>query len=195
MDTFFLADNNELEIKTNIELCEKAIKLFIHDYYKTFYPRRWNDIQTLLQIPRKVLMPSSIAYIPDSKAELAVERGGFRYSIKLDIASRKTELIENLKSFKNNPNLSDQENVGLLNEINELRVTLSNMAVWAFDEISIGWELPVDLILKLHPDGAIHFESNNDSSAAIRCRKSSKFLYAKLTVTTNYITDANTTIN
>lgn len=182
MDTFFLADNNELEIKTNIELCEKMIKLFIHDYYKTYYPRRWNDICNLLTIPKKVLMPSSIAYIPDTNAELAIIKGGLKYSIKLTIGSRKTEITENLKAFKNNTNLSDQENLELLNEINELRVTLSNMAVWAFDTISVGWELPIDITLKLHEDGAIHFESNNDSSVAIRCRKSSKFLYAKLVI-------------
>ncbi len=179
MDTFFLADNNELEIKTNIELCEKMLKLFLHDYYRTYYPKRWKSIQKLMEMPRNVLAPQSIAYIPDTKAELAIERGGCRYTIRLAIGSKKTELSNN---YVNNPNLTEQENAELLNEINELKVTLSNMAVWAFDMINTGWELPVDLSIKLHEDGAIHFESNNDSSAAIRCRKSATFLYASLSV-------------
>lgn len=180
MDTFFLADNNELEIKTNIELCEKMLKLYLHEYYRTYYPKRWKGIQKVMEMPRKLLSPQSIAYIPDTKAELAVERGGYRYAIRLAIGSKKEELSNN---FTPNPNLTEQENAELLTEINELKVTLSNMAVWAFDMINTGWELPVDLCIKLHEDGAIRFQSNNDSSAAIRCRTAATFLYAYLSVT------------
>ena len=157
--------NNEddIEVLANIELCEPAIKTYVHYYLKTYYPKRYEQVELLKKIPKGCLNPKSIAYIPKASAELRIDKYVVKFAM-LDAIPAQLVI----------------EDEFLRDEIKKMQVTLSSMIIWAWHKISESWELPNDLVMKLHEDGKIVLESNGDPDVFIKCRKSAKFLYAQV---------------
>ncbi len=177
----------EEDIGENLELCEVGIKEYVIYYLKNYYPKKFSELAILSNIPKSFMDKTSIMYIPDNIPAMQYNIGSKLFTAKFLITENIPQNPEITQELLNESGLDfadDAEKELTIKKANSdmmvMQRSLSAMVVYVWRKISVNWELPIDLTLKLHPDGKMFLESDGSSNVHIKCRKAKKFLFVAI---------------